>query len=88
MHEVDIGVKLDRGGFGTYEYWVKVNDVLKSVAGEPDSAGTGFGVRDMQWQRESFDEAKKLEEDLVAACKKAGLEVEYSSTYEMMEEEE
>lgn len=47
---LDVSVRLDNERFGTFDLWTYVNDLLqKTVPKECDSAGTGFGCRDMQW---------------------------------------
>jgi hypothetical protein len=79
-HVLDVGIFLDKGGFGTMDHWNSVNDRLKKAVGkDSDSAGTGFGVRDSQW---NFD----TEEEAEAARQRVGKEfyekeIDYCNTY-------
>lgn len=55
VRELSVGIKLDTPKLGTPSYWDLVSSHLCDMArelelGESISAGTGFGVRDMQWE--------------------------------------
>ncbi len=53
MNILDIGIRLDNDDFGSRESWEQANQVLNDLGNslglEGVSAGTGWGVRDMQW---------------------------------------
>lgn len=53
MNILDIGIKLNNDHFGSRESWEQINQVLadlgNSLGLEEVSAGTGMGIRDMQW---------------------------------------
>jgi len=64
--------------------WDKINETAEAAVGRTsDSAGTGFGMRDMQWVFESEEEAKAAKARLEAT----NLALEYISVYALTEEE-
>lgn len=54
-HQLDVGIYLNEP---TLACWNSVNDRLHAAVGKEDvSAGTGFGIRDVQWQFDTKQEA-------------------------------
>ena len=67
--EVDCAVKVEN-----MDQWALVNEVAERAVGRmSDSAGTGFGFRDMQWVFDTHAEAEAARKRL-QAC---GLTFEY-----------
>jgi hypothetical protein len=87
---LDVGVKLSEHGWDfSMDLWEKANDVVHTAVGfESSSAGTGFGVRDMQFYFDTEDDAKAAGKRVIEALKTANLELSYCSTFEEGEDEE
>lgn len=83
-HEIDIGIKNKNGT----DEWNKINDVLRQWQncweGVTDvSAGTGMGIRDMQFllDEDQVDKYPQMKEHMKRLAEYWGLELEYMSMY-------
>ena len=72
MYGIDVGVKLN-----SQEDWGKATDILEQWRDHSVSAGTGFGVRDMQFEYEDGKEANEVAKAIRTSLEAAGLVVEY-----------
>jgi len=52
--------------------WGKVNEIADRIDSRSTGAGTGFGSRDIDWERESRDEAVGLKMALLTEFRKEG----------------
>jgi hypothetical protein len=68
MYEVDFSHPIG----DSLEEWRALNDNAVAIVGHhPDSAGTGFGSRDMQWEFDDKNKAEAVRHALQAAFPKA-----------------
>lgn len=83
----DVGVRLDDEEFGTNKTWRLATDICDQWATELGlrsiSAGTGFGVRDMQFGGVAVTSAEeqRRKDRLIAMLRDQGLTLEYFSVY-------
>lgn len=82
---VDVGIKLDDNNLGSTDLWVQVNEALDDMAEELSirevSAGTGFGIRDMQFHADAEQDMNDLKNAVWNYLESKSLAIDYVSTY-------
>lgn len=82
---VDVGIRLDDDFLGSGESWVAANEVLDRMAEELNlretSAGTGFGVRDMQFYASPEQDREDVFVRVSDFLEQSGLDVSYIGIY-------